>query len=528
MPKENRDAERVVGPNARTPGCNDAICYLLFWAMAIMIVVFFFIWTGEGAEGFPSDSLEQLAFDANGTVSELGSASALSAFYALLFSIIWVFLYMGALRVAAYQLIVGINVLMIILWLTFGGVALGYAATCQDFTGPKNAIPPTSETPCVDLYESSYWSSLIIGIVLLACGVLHALWLCCIRKRIEITARILSAVSMVLSECPGVIVIGLIMAVIGVVWYGFWYGAFLQMSNYLADGGATTTSGGIVVPSMDASYWGSWVGMLFGMLICLFWGHKVVGNVAHMTAAHVVAEWYFDPASKGEGLPCCRPTTCTGLKRSLINYFGSIAFGSLIVAILEAIYYTLKVVLSQATKGSNMIVKMIACCVLCCVNCLKNTIEWLTEWAFVYIAVYGDGFVSAGGRVAKMLFESGMGAIAQSTLVYPVLNVGKLIGAAAGVGAGFLTLESFTSLQDEWLQPLLGGLVGFAVASVGFACLDAGNKSMFVCYIEAPDLMKERCPGLNDVFSGDERNKVAEYSGGAAKAGEVQVEVVRP
>ena len=79
-----------------------------------------------------------------------------------------------------------------------------------------------------------------------------------------------------------------------------------------------------------------------GMLISLIWNHKVFLNIAHMTSCHVVASWYFEPEQASEGCPCCRVVTWTGLKRSCINYLGSIAFGSLIVAILEAIYYTCK------------------------------------------------------------------------------------------------------------------------------------------------------------------------------------------
>ena len=40
-----------------------------------------------------------------------------------------------------------------------------------------------------------------------------------------------------------------------------------------------------------------------------------------------------------------------------------------------------------------------------------------------------------------MLADSGMGAVAQSTLVEPVLWLGRLCGIAIGVGAGFLTLQ---------------------------------------------------------------------------------------
>ena len=202
------------------------------------------------------------------------------------------------------------------------------------------------------------------------------------------------------------------------------------------------------------------------------------------------------------GVACCRPVTWVGLKRATVNYLGSIAFGSLLVAIMEAIYYTLKIVLNQVTKGQNAVIKMVACCVLCLVNCLKKTVEWLTEWAYVYIAITGVSFMRAGGKVATMLMESGMGAVAQTTLVGPVLFVGKLIAAGLGAGGGFLVIRSYTTLEEneKYLQPILGAFVAFAVGSISLACVDAGNKCMYVCYVEAPELMGERVPELAKVF----------------------------
>ena len=130
--------------------------------------------------------------------------------------------------------------------------------------------------------------------------------------------------------------------------------------------------------------------------------------------------------------------------------------------------------------------------------------EWLTEWAFCYIALYGTGFVAAGGRVAKLLGESGLGAVAQTSLVSPLLYLGGLVGLAVGVGASLLTmrgvdggtLEAAAQLEEayRWLQPLVGGLVGFTTASVGLSCVDAANKTIFVCYVDCPEQLGARCP----------------------------------
>ena len=244
-----------------------------------------------------------------------------------------------------------------------------------------------------------------------------------------------------------------------------------------------------------------------------------------MTTHHVVSAWYFDAEVANEGMPCFRPVTLVGLKRATTNYLGSIAFGTLITAILEAIYYTAKYVADQMT-GTNMILKMIVCCFLCILSCLKNTIEWLTSWAYAYIALYGVGFMSAGGKVFKMLADSGLSAIAQSTLVGPVLFMGRLIGGAIGVGAGFLTLETFT-IEHEWSQPLIGFFIAFSITSVALSCVEAGNKSIFVCYGDSPEFLISRVPGIASELDGAQKKaKEAKTANGGLE--QVDVDIVKP
>jgi len=138
-------------------------------------------------------------------------------------------------------------------------------------------------------------------------------------------------------------------------------------------------------------------------------------------------------------------------------------------------------------------------------------------------------FISAGGKVAGMLANSGLGAFAQLTLVSPVLWLGRLIGAAIGVGAGFLTLQTNT-ITDEWTQPLAGGFLAFSITSIALACVDAGNKAIYVCYLDSPEHMISRDPDVADEFSKAEdkhKSKMAKKDV-VASAGAVEVEVVQP
>lgn len=83
---------------------------------------------------------------------------------------------------------------------------------------------------------------------------------------------------------------------------------------------------------------------LFFQLISVYWGQQVLQNVLTCSAAGVVATWWYQPQAKG--------ATLGSLYRSLTTSFGSICFGSLIVAVLQALRSVSFVSWSQCVQVS--------------------------------------------------------------------------------------------------------------------------------------------------------------------------------
>lgn len=508
------ELKRVVGKDAASPWCHDILFAVAFIAQVIVICVLFFMWVGEGAPGLPSEDTMETAQEmgeayANTTLTAMGQATAMTFLYAIIFSTVWVFIYLGIMKVAALALIVTLNLLMICAMLGFGLYFLNYANTCKDIDEYPGA--------CTD---SDQGAAAVGGIIFCVCALLHLLWMICVRNRIKLTATMLAAVAHVVALCPGIVLISYLMALIACIWTLVWMGAFVQANIMLAGGIDSATA------AWSSETLGSFVGLMFVMLISFFWAYKLLQVIATMATAHVVASWYFSPEVVTEGMPCLRPVTLVGLKRACTNYLGSIAFGTLIVAILEALYYTIKYCASKMA-GDNMVVKLVVSCVLCVLGCLKKTIEWLTEWAYVFIALYGCSFFTAGGKVVNMLMESGMGALAQSTLIEPVMLVGRLLGGCAGVAGGYVTLSQY-DINYEWTQPIMGFLVAFSLSSVALSCVGAGNKAIFICYIDFPEYVAARLPDVATTFNDFPGNKIKNgggASGGDAGASGVDVEI---
>jgi len=78
-------------------------------------------------------------------------------------------------------------------------------------------------------------------------------------------------------------------------------------------------------------------------------------------------------------------------------HVGSIAFGALIIAIMEMIKVIFEYVRRKYADaiGNNIVTKILVCCVRCCIWCLDYCVKQITKNAFIQIALTGENFCSS-------------------------------------------------------------------------------------------------------------------------------------
>lgn len=79
--------------------------------------------------------------------------------------------------------------------------------------------------------------------------------------------------------------------------------------------------------------------IVFLLVLSLYWTQQVIKNVVHVTVAGTVGTWWWAPF---EADSFCSEGVRSSHSRALTYSFGSICFGSLIVAIVQAIKATLE------------------------------------------------------------------------------------------------------------------------------------------------------------------------------------------
>lgn len=236
-------------------------------------------------------------------------------------------------------------------------------------------------------------------------------------------------------------------------------------------------------------------GLVFGLFLSFYWVHQVISNTVHVTTAGVVGTWWFVPQ---EANSCCSTALTDSFVRTTTYSFGSVCFGSFLVALVQALraleYYS----------RDNDELQFLSCIIQCILSCIQSIIEEFTKFAYVYVGLYGFSFLEAGKNVIELFQQRGWTVIITDDLADNVLFMMSIaVGLATGlVGLMFGLLDSnmfidFGITDAGGVAFGIGFLVGFAFASVIFAVVASAINTVIVCYCEAPAELERHYPDLS-------------------------------
>lgn len=130
---------------------------------------------------------------------------------------------------------------------------------------------------------------------------------------------------------------------------------------------------------------GKVAGLIFYATFSYLWTSQVVGNVALATLAGgpYGAWYYFGPNSEFGGDMPKYPTLAAFGRASSLS-LGSIAFGSLIVTLLEILKLVLNAIQNSANADGHPVEACLACCAACFVGCIESAVEYFNRFVFLF------------------------------------------------------------------------------------------------------------------------------------------------
>uniref|UniRef100_A0A8C2PRR3 Choline transporter-like protein n=1 Tax=Cyprinus carpio TaxID=7962 RepID=A0A8C2PRR3_CYPCA len=237
----------------------------------------------------------------------------------------------------------------------------------------------------------------------------------------------------------------------------------------------------------------------FYNVFLFFWCANFVTALGQVTLAGAFASYYW-AFKKPEDIPAF--PVFNSLGRALRYHTGSLAFGSLILAIVQIIRVLLEY-LDQKLKGAqNKCAKFLLSCLKCCFWCLEKFIKFLNRNAYIMVAIYGKNFCTSAKDAFFLLMRNIVRVAVLDKVTDFLLFLGKLliVGIVGICSFFFFTgkikiVEDATPTLNYYWVPILTVVFGAYLIAHGFfsvyaMCVD----TLFLCFCE--DL--ERNDGSSD------------------------------
>eukprot|EP01083_Nonionella_stella_P023973 66339_1 len=352
---------------------------------------------------------------------------------------------------------------MIVLVCGAMGVAMGYLWTViirrYGALIIKFMMWATLVMMCISCIMSFASGNLLWGVISIIFIVLFALYMRAVWHRIPFAAAMMQIASDIIKLYPGTIWTALLMLALQMIWVFVWGGVVSIMFG-----------GGDVG--------GSYV-MYFFLMLSLYWNLETFKNLAHATVCGVAGAWYFSPYPQ-------EPTK-GALKRACTSSLGSVAFGSLLVSIIQAIRALLRQAVRQGDCNACLV-----CLIDCFLRCIERWVEFFNKYAYAHVSIYGEAFIPAAKQTWQLLQSKGMDAWINDDLIGFALVCGAMIGGFVCAAVGGLMVKINSDVNDQYISAfaLVGFFIGFYLCWTVLHIVASCVVAIYVCFAEDPNAME--------------------------------------
>lgn len=337
------------------------------------------------------------------------------------------------------------------------------------------------------------------GIVMLICAFFQLMFFLGARSRIPFATVVFRTVVDVSRQFPSIYGASLIGTIVATAFSMFF--SMVLVATYMKYDPNPNN------PGCDISGGSCSNGKLIGVLVFVtFAGYyisEVIKNVTHTTICGIYGTWYYCSKSD-QGVP--KHPALGSFRRTMTYSFGSVTFGSLIVAIVNLIRYLLDLARQAASQDiGNDVLRMVATCVVCLAQCFMNIVDWMVEYfnhyAYTFVALYGKAYLPAAKDTWQIIRARGIDALINDCLIDHLLTfVQMMLGytcamlgycylkwthASYNTSGGFYAIVTFYSM-----------FIGIQVGATVMMGMRAGTATLFVALAKDPEVFRMSYPEI--------------------------------
>uniref|UniRef100_A0A673KIH5 Choline transporter-like protein n=1 Tax=Sinocyclocheilus rhinocerous TaxID=307959 RepID=A0A673KIH5_9TELE len=221
-------------------------------------------------------------------------------------------------------------------------------------------------------------------------------------------------------------------------------------------------------------------------LLVFLWLVNFTIALGQCTLAGAFASYYW-ALRKPADIPPCPLASSFG--RALRYHTGSLAFGALILSIVQFIRIILEYLDHKLKGAHNAFTRFLLCCLKCCFWCLEHFIKFMNRNAYIMISIYGKNFCASARDAFFLLMRNVMRVAVLDKVTDFLLFLGKLLISGSIIilciwcNRICVIQEEVPSLNYYWV-PLLTVIFGSYMIAHGFfnvyaMCVD----TLFLCFL---------------------------------------------
>ncbi|CAB9497279.1 Choline transporter-like protein [Seminavis robusta] len=358
-------------------------------------------------------------------------------------------------------------------WAMFG--AAGYFSFA-------NAAMFSSETP---RRVSDQWITVLYG-VSMVCFVILAILVsitCCLIQQIQMSIGCVRAAARAINRMPGILIVPVLqsMVFIGAL------GTFAIYGAYLASMGKINVlefpidiDSGAEIAVRTYGFDGNVEICAWFLLFVAFWTSNFIVAVGDLTVAMSVARWYFQKEKRRIG--SC--VVLGSLANTLYYHTGTLAFGSLLIALVQLVRALLERIRRTIKKADNKIANTMICCCQCCFCMLEACLRFMNKNAWIQTAIFGTSFCQSSRQAFYLMLRNAGRVGAVSYVSSSILVVGKVFISTVTTGLSYIALiDAEAELHHVGGPLVIIFFISYIVSDIFMGVFDISIKTILHCFV---------------------------------------------
>lgn len=315
----------------------------------------------------------------------------------------------------------------------------------------------------------------------LLCVVVAYVW----RRSLQLAVAISSATSSFLLKNAGILFMPQLLALVQVAFLIYWLvglSGILSTAQILPADNLTQERNRYVLDGALKAK------VVFHFFVG-FWVHGYLEALGTVATSITVADWYYKPKVNGKK-PSSHLSFFTGLAKAIVFHSGSIAFGSLVLAVVRTLRVILELYqqLAKQMFGNDTAKCLLACC-RCCLGFLTSTLKFIEFNAYIMVGVTGKSFRSSAWEAWGVVTRNPKRFGIFHGVMWTVNAIGRLfiVGFSLLWGALLLNKNLFPSLSESvhspWPVLISIFAVSFFLAGLIFGVYTSAGAALFYCFV---------------------------------------------